>query len=90
MGVASTSKDQTIREFNHKNHYNQWQFIYDPSTDRGGLLNTPAQPALQGAVPIQGATPAQGMNPTQPNPAPTEAAPQNPAPPANPPDQQQQ
>ncbi len=89
MGVASTSKEQTIREFNHKNHYNQWQFIYDPSTDRGGLLNTPAQPSLQGAVPIPGATPAQGMNPTQPNPAPTEAAPQNPPPPANPPDQQQ-
>ena len=30
VGVASTSKAQTIREFNHKNHYNQWQFIYDP------------------------------------------------------------
>ncbi len=90
MGVASTSKEKTIREFNHKNHYNQWQFIYDPSTDRGGLLNTPAQPALQGAVPIQGTTPAQGANPLQPNPAPPEAAPQNPPPPANPPDQQQQ
>jgi type II secretory pathway pseudopilin PulG len=49
LGVASTSKDKTIREFNKKNHYNDWQFIYDPSTDRGGLLNTPAQPALQGA-----------------------------------------
>src|SRR5207253_1997039 len=51
VGVASTSKAQTIREFNHKNHYNQWQFIYDPSSDRGGLLNTPAQPPLQGAGP---------------------------------------
>src|SRR5256885_10465553 len=40
VGVASTSKAQSIREFNHKNHYNQWQFIYDPSSDRGGLLNT--------------------------------------------------
>jgi len=49
VGVASTSKKKTIRVFNHKEHYNQWQFIYDPSTDRGGLLNTPAQPALQGA-----------------------------------------
>jgi hypothetical protein len=76
VGVASTSKDQTIREFNHKNHYHQWQFIYDPSTDRGGLLNTPAQPALQGAVPLQGATPVQGMNPSQPNPAPNPTAPQ--------------
>jgi type II secretory pathway pseudopilin PulG len=50
VGVVSTNKDETIREFNNKNHYNQWQFIYDPGTDRGGLLNTPAQPALQVAV----------------------------------------
>jgi hypothetical protein len=46
VGVASVSKDKTIREFNKKNHYNQWQFIYDPSTDRGGLLMTPNQPPL--------------------------------------------
>jgi hypothetical protein len=49
VGVASTSKDKTIREFNKKDHYNQWQFIYDPSTDRGGLLTTPNQPSLQGS-----------------------------------------
>jgi type II secretory pathway pseudopilin PulG len=52
VGVASTSKKQSIREFNKKNHYNDWQFIYDPSSDRGGLLSTPAQPPLQG-VPVQ-------------------------------------
>ncbi|SRR6266498_4381309 len=46
VGVASVSKDSTIREFNKKNRYNQWQFIYDPSTDRGGLLMTPNQPPL--------------------------------------------
>ncbi len=50
VGVVSASKDKSIREFNDKDHYNQWQFIYDPGTDRGGLLNTPAQPALQNAV----------------------------------------
>jgi type II secretory pathway pseudopilin PulG len=48
VGVASTSKDKTIRVFNKKDHYYQWQFIYDPSSDRGGLLTTPNQPALQG------------------------------------------
>jgi len=86
VGVASTSKAQTIREFNHKNHYNQWQFIYDPSTDRGGLLNTPAQPPLQGALPVAGA-PANGMQSPQQG-----QQPQQSAPPANvpPPDQQQQ
>jgi len=30
FGVASKSKDQTIREFNHKNHYNDWLFFYYP------------------------------------------------------------
>ncbi len=53
VGVASVSKALTIREFNHKNHYNQWQFIYDPTMDRGGLITTPAQPALQSVVPLQ-------------------------------------
>jgi hypothetical protein len=47
VGVASTSKEKSIRIFNKKDHYNQWQFIYDPSTDRGGLLTTPNQPSLQ-------------------------------------------
>jgi type II secretory pathway pseudopilin PulG len=49
VGVASTSKKEGIREFNHKKKYEEWQFIYDPSTDRGGLLSTPNQPPLQGA-----------------------------------------
>jgi hypothetical protein len=47
VGVASGSKKDTIREFNHKKKYNDWQFIYDPATDRGGLLMTPNQPQLQ-------------------------------------------
>jgi len=61
VGVASTSKAETIREFNHKNHYNQWQFIYDPASDRGGLLNTPAQPPLQVAGAATGAAGTAGM-----------------------------
>ena len=50
VGVASASKAKSIREFNKKDHYNQWQFIYDPTTDRGGLLMTPNQPPLQGSM----------------------------------------
>ncbi|HET7209944.1 MAG TPA: hypothetical protein VFI95_25450 [Terriglobales bacterium] len=57
VGVASASKKKSIREFNKKNHYNDWQFIYDPSSDRGGLLNTPAQPQLQTVAPAQGNVP---------------------------------
>lgn len=61
VGVASTSTKQSIREFNNKNHYNQWQFIYDPATDRGGLLNTPAQPPLQQVNGTQQQTNPQGV-----------------------------
>src|SRR5215472_17269505 len=57
-GVASLSKEKTIRVFNKKDHYNQWQFIYDPTTDRGGLLMTPNQPPLMNA--------AQNVNQQQP------------------------
>jgi type II secretory pathway pseudopilin PulG len=69
VGVASVSKDKTIREFNKKDHYNQWQFIYDPSTDRGGLLTTPNQPPLLGATALtqqqngMGVKPGMGTNP---------------------------
>lgn len=67
VGVASTSKEKSIRQFNKKDHYNQWQFIYDPSTDRGGLLTTPNQPPLQNAVQIQPQNGQQnGTNQNQP------------------------
>jgi type II secretory pathway pseudopilin PulG len=47
VGVASTSKKPTIREFNHKKKYNDWFFVYDPSQDLGMLITTPYQPQLQ-------------------------------------------
>jgi type II secretory pathway pseudopilin PulG len=48
VGVASLSKKKTIRIYNHKTKYNEWQFIYDPTADRGGLITTPYQSPLQG------------------------------------------
>ena len=62
-GVESTSKGHSIREFNKKDHYNEWLFVYDPQSDRGGLIRTPYQPSLMGAVPMgqPGAGGAQGM-----------------------------
>jgi type II secretory pathway pseudopilin PulG len=69
VGVASTSKEKTIREFNNKDHYNQWQFIYDPTSDRGGLLMTPNQPPLKGSV--QTVEPgSNGSQPPPPGPSP--------------------
>ncbi len=48
VGVASTVKDKTIREFNHKNKYKDWVFVYDPAQDRGLLITTPYQPQVPG------------------------------------------
>ena len=73
VGVVSASKRVTIREFNKKNHYNDWQFVYDPSTDRGILLSTPNQPASRSAQLAEGQNEqtsfrALGANPAHTNP----------------------
>lgn len=47
VGVASVSKDKSIREYDKKKQYDQWQFVYDPTLDRGFLITTPYQPSLQ-------------------------------------------
>ena len=78
--MVSTSKKETIRVFNKKNHYNQWQFIYDPNSDRGGLLNTPAQPPLQGVAPQVGQTGQPGQPTTSGPGIQLGTSPQNPAP----------
>jgi type II secretory pathway pseudopilin PulG len=61
VGVASLCKDKTIRIYNKKSKYNEWQFIYDPTADRGGLITTPYQPLQTlGSGGIPGAQPAGG------------------------------
>jgi type II secretory pathway pseudopilin PulG len=60
VGVASVIKKNTIREFNKKKKYNEWQFIYDPVNEpRSGLITTPNQPLLQGfgTQPLNGTQP---------------------------------
>jgi type II secretory pathway pseudopilin PulG len=70
VGVTSYSKRETIRIFNKKNHYNQWQFVYDPSKDVG-LLKGPDQPLPKAAGQLQQLQSEQkltsdsGMNATQ-------------------------
>jgi type II secretory pathway pseudopilin PulG len=75
VGVTSTSTEATIREYSNKKHYNEWQFIYDPSMDRGGLLTAPGLPKMGGG----------GLNPQQPGGAQgqgqTPGQPSNPSPP---------
>ena len=89
VGVASVSKDKSIREFNKKNHYDQWQFIYDPNTDRGGLLNTPAQPPLNpfGQNGMPGGVVPSGFNGGGNQSSTPFAAPQSSAPTPQPPEQ---
>jgi type II secretory pathway pseudopilin PulG len=65
FGVASTSKEKTIREFDHKNHYDQWLFFYDINHDRGFLITGPTSLSLTNNAPLVGqpvAAAAQGLN----------------------------
>jgi len=98
IGVASTNKDKTIREFNHKDKYKDWVFVYDPGLDVGHLITTPYQPQLlgfrqqningpngTGSVGTVNGTSPQG---TQNNPnSPTTGGFGTPNPPSNPPEQ---
>jgi type II secretory pathway pseudopilin PulG len=57
IGVVSTSKNEAIREYGGKNHYDKWYFVFDPVTDRGGLITGPQQPLFKGAPPLQPGAP---------------------------------
>ena len=77
VGVASTSKKESLIEFEGQTHYNDWEFTYDPALDpilRQGL--TP------GAGQTNGGTPAGQTNPngpgSQPQGNPPAGQPQNP------------
>jgi len=60
VGVASTSKKASIKELNTKNHYNDWEFVYDPRLDL-----TMAQPlaGVPGQNPLAPGAQAPGMQP---------------------------
>ncbi len=61
VGVASLSKDPTIRIYNKKKTYNEWQFIYNPMMDQTNvLLQGPYNPTTIGSQNI--GTPASQMN----------------------------
>jgi type II secretory pathway pseudopilin PulG len=62
IGVASMSKDPTIRIYNKKKTYDEWVFIYNPQMDQrpGVLLRGPYQPTVIGSAQI--GTPAGQLN----------------------------
>jgi type II secretory pathway pseudopilin PulG len=92
LGVASTSKEKSIRVFYEKNHYKDWLFIYLPQADRGGLLTGPVSlngptgnlgggaPGAGGGLPgqVQGVSPGQGFTPLTGAPGAPQQPPQNP------------
>ena len=48
IGVAATRKEESIKILNEKNHYNEWEFVYDPRFEQqqqlGGGMNVPNNP----------------------------------------------
>ncbi len=49
VGVASTSEKESLKELDGKDHYNEWEFVYDPRFDAQnatlpGQLGAPATP----------------------------------------------
>ncbi|MEO6119639.1 MAG: hypothetical protein ABIP12_03030 [Terriglobales bacterium] len=71
VGVASLSERESIKEIDGKNHYHEWEFVYDPSQDAGALQ----QPGGTGdRSPRPPRDPSQTAPP--PNPAPNPIRPQ--------------
>jgi len=74
VGVASTSKKESIKELDKKNHYNDWEFVYDPRLDLttvqplAGVANQPNQiaPGIQVSPGIQTGPTSPGMPGMQP------------------------
>jgi len=72
VGVASKSKKESIKVLNKKNHYNEWEFVYNPQLDVMGAqavgavapqgLGTVAAGGAPTAGPAFGASPPGGSS----------------------------
>ncbi len=60
IGVSPASTKQSILVYKKKNHYNEWEFFYDPLADQlmlqGGNTGTVGQPAGSTTTPVGGTT----------------------------------
>ena len=73
VGVSVPSQKQSLKEFQQKDHYNEWQFVYDPTMDptlRGGLGAGSATgvPGTSGSTFGPGGLNPRGLNPGGLNP----------------------
>ena len=48
-GVASKSKDTSIRLYKGRSHYNEWAFVYTPAVQAPGAAGAPGAPGAPGA-----------------------------------------
>jgi type II secretory pathway pseudopilin PulG len=62
IGVASVNKGQSIKEFNDKDHYNDWLFVYDLRLEQSGgtgvTVGAPMSPGATNAGGASGGNPA--------------------------------
>ena len=68
VGVSIPSEKESLKEFEQKNHYNEWQFVYDPTMDPTLRAGVGGVGGVGGTIP--GATGIgnnpNGLNPTSP------------------------
>jgi type II secretory pathway pseudopilin PulG len=67
IGFSPNSPKQSILSYKKKNHYNEWEFVYDPLADQkmiGGNTGTIGQPANGISNGIGGPTPNTPVTPT--------------------------
>ncbi len=62
-GVASKSKEESIKILNEKNHYNEWEFTYDPRFEAQTPVQVPPAGTGPGGINTQGPG---GTNPPAP------------------------
>jgi type II secretory pathway pseudopilin PulG len=65
IGFSPTSPKQSILVYKKKNHYNEWEFVYDPISEQmmqGGNTGTIGQPASSTTTPIGSSSSATTTN----------------------------
>jgi len=69
IGVSPASAKESIIVYKKKIHYNEWEFLYSPLSDRMIIINNPVgQPPLQGGAPGAPPQPPGTPTPTQTTP----------------------
>jgi hypothetical protein len=67
-GVASTSKQKTLKTYNGRNRYNEWEFYYAPQQQQVPAQRQPPGGTNLGSTPT--VTPGQPVQPSSPAPSP--------------------